>query len=609
VTATRSTHDGYDGLSKPLLPTRRGGRHCFCLIDPCIERIGSHPFHYAHEVLAAAAGEGYWCTLVTHRSFAAHGDLPPDWQVLPLFADSGHSKYTAFGELDRLDFHGRQHVRLSLPWSAWHTQRRRAARIESFATTVRPVIENLQAGDVVLVATASELDAAGLARAIAVCRPPLGIDWHLQFHYPLYRGFANDFARQQRRLRRVQALFQQAVQMASPHVLHFHTTTEELTTQYDHLGAGHFSPLPYPAQLSLETQVVAPWDAPSPSQARLRVACLGDARPEKNSQSLPGIIATASRDRWLAGRLLFAVQSNLGFLSDSQTPAHRAVRESIRWLSEQTEQNVQLLGGPLNSDAYARQLARADVMLLPYDQNRYLTRCSGILLESLAAGAVPIVTGGGWMARQLAEPLRLHAEEILRRFQKVSLQAIQSPTISAARPLSIPLQLPHKDGKQIASHGAIVVDVRWPTTPLDGFCAPPLRLAVEGFSTRPPTVVSPDPLGRPVTVLFPFDLHETQTAGDHSMRAARLLCAPACKATNVFLAEIGVGLIACDDALPAAAVGVVIDSVGTDLPHDVTAALREVVRHLDHYRSGAHAHARRVRESASGKQVVRRLLS
>ena len=90
---TRSTHDGHEGLSKPLLPTRRGGRHCFCLIDPCVERIGSHPFHYAHEVLAAAAGEGYWCTLVTHQGFKAHGDLSPDWQVLPLFADSGHSKY------------------------------------------------------------------------------------------------------------------------------------------------------------------------------------------------------------------------------------------------------------------------------------------------------------------------------------------------------------------------------------------------------------------------------------------------------------------------------------------------------------------------------------
>ena len=585
----------------------------FLLLDPCLERIGSHPFHYACEILAAAEAFGCSCTLATQRGFIADATWPASWHVHPAFTHSGYSKYTAFGELDRLDARGRKPLRFSWPWSAWHAARRRAARIEAFARDVQPLLGSLQNKDVVLLATASELDAAGLARAIAACRPPAGIAWHVQFHYPLYCGFAGDFAAQQRRLQRVQRLLQTAVATAKPHVLHFHTTTAELAAQYDRLGIGPVSELPYPAQIPGNVRAFTP-RSDSEGQT-LRVAILGDSRPEKNSHLLAEIVAAASRDPCLAGRLQFAVQSNLGFPANSTVPEHAAVRAALHALKQQPQSLVELLAGPLAADGYAREIQAADVMLLPYDQQRYATRCSGILLEALAAGVVPIVTGGGWMSRQLADPLRLHAESILAASQTLSTQRVTAPRIEALRPFLLPIEPPGSARSSGAVHDVIAVDLTWQASGSACLCEPPMRLALEGIATRPPVVVNADPLQRTVTVLFPIDAdavpnlagRSDRDGSDKSAGRLRLICAPASGAQSVALESIGIRWIACQRCVPAGAVGVVIDCDGTE-SQNVVGALREVVRHADHYRGSAIAHAHRVHGSSSGTQVIRRLL-
>lgn len=52
----------------------------------------------------------------------------------------------------------------------------------------------------------------------------------------------------------------------------------------------------------------------------------------------------------------------------------------------------------LSPAAYAAMLARTDVMLLPYDPLLYRSGTSGIFIETVVAGKVPLVMAGTWMA-------------------------------------------------------------------------------------------------------------------------------------------------------------------------------------------------------------------
>lgn len=55
----------------------------------------------------------------------------------------------------------------------------------------------------------------------------------------------------------------------------------------------------------------------------------------------------------------------------------------------------------LPREEYLRLMRETDVILLPYDPSEYGERTSGIFVESIAAGKVPVVTDGTWMAREL----------------------------------------------------------------------------------------------------------------------------------------------------------------------------------------------------------------
>jgi hypothetical protein len=561
-------------------------RRRFVLVDPCLTGLGSHPFHYACEVLGAASRAGFECRLAAHRTFAATG-CPPEWLVLPAFTYTAYSKYTACSELDR---HGPRAWLPRAPWTQWHAARRREERIAAFARELAPVIQGLSAGDLVLVATASELEVAGLARAIAAAGLPPGVGWHAEFHFPLYRGFAPDFPRQDRRLDRLRDLLRTAIATAADHALHFHTTTEELAAQYARILPGPVGSLPYPAQ--------PPQRADRRGAAPLRVACLGDARPEKNSQCLAALVDSVAADRELAGAVRFAVQTNPGFPAASRKREHVDVRRSLERLAGLAAAGgpVDLIGGPLDEAAYSHELAAADVALLAYDQDRYRVRCSGIILESLAAAAIPIVTGGGWMARQIAGPLREHARLVTTSSRVVNVRRIAAPRMTQARPVVVDVELPPAtagaDGQAV-----IAVDIAWDAAGASCLDEPPVRVGIEGLPTRPPTILAADPDGRPATALFPL-------AGGAAGGTIRVRLAPACGAAAATPAAITLRHLATPGPVAAGAVGVVIES-----PAGVAGALREVVRHAAHYRATAAAHAETVRAAATGAEVVRRLLS
>jgi hypothetical protein len=554
-----------------------GRQRRFVLVDPCLTGLGSHPYHYAAVILAAAARAGCDRLLVTHRDFTAP---LPDVPVLPAFTHTAYSKYTLGGGLD-----SRPGWRPSWlpqpPWQVGHADRRRAERTAAFAREVRPAFDGLAAGDVVLVATASELEAAGLARAIAAAEPPPGVGWHVQYHLPIMTGFAADLPAHAARIAAARGPLAAALAAATPHAIHHHATTEELAWQYERLVGGPVGVLPYPAQVPATRRH---------DGAPLRVACLGDARPEKGSASLAAIVAATAADPELAGRVRFVVQTNRGYPAASRRREHLAVTRSLAALARIAAAGgpVELVAGPLDAAAYAHQLATADIALLPYDQDRYRCRCSGVVLEALAGGLMPIVTGGGWMARQFATPIEAHAAAVRAAAEVGEPRRLVRPLVGR-RPLLVE---PPAGPETAGAWTAAVVEVAWDGAADEWLSLPPVRVAVAG-GTRPPTVLAAGTAGV-ATAVFPLP-----------PRARPLVeLTAACPGRPAMPAAVTIRTVRTGGPVPASAVGLVIAAAA-----DSAAAIREVVRHADHYRATAAAHAATVRRAATADEVVRRLLS
>jgi hypothetical protein len=63
--------------------------------------------------------------------------------------------------------------------------------------------------------------------------------------------------------------------------------------------------------------------------------------------------------------------------------------------------NIHLRKAFLNEDEYYQALYRSDIVLLPYDPQKYQRRTSGVFVEAIIAGKIPLVKDGSWLAYEL----------------------------------------------------------------------------------------------------------------------------------------------------------------------------------------------------------------
>ena len=560
------------------------------LVDPCLDGAGSHPWQYAVAVLGAARRRGFACELVCRSTARLPADATADWRVWPVLRFPGHSKLTAFAELDRLKVDGRP--RWQPPWETWARSRQRRSRVAAFAADLAPTIASLAPGDRVVIATASELDAVGLAQAIHATRPPAGIGWHLQFHGPILALDSDVAAGTAGRISRVSRLLDQAIRLAAPHRLHFHTPTEELAAEWSLVGAAPVSVLPYPIDLPADPAAV-PLLRPTAGR-RLRIAMLGDARSEKNSQIAPALVNEIAEIRPLRDRLHFAIQTNPGFDPRSRREADIAVGqalEAIESIARRTPELVEPLAGPLPSAAYHRQLTAADALLLPYDQRRYRHRCSAVLLEALAAGKVAIVTGGGWMARRLQPALRAHVDHLVGLHPQAAVETFAVDAVPAGGMLSLPVAPP-------PGAGLAVVEVTWRALGPPALLEPPLILTLGRSATPSSAILEADSSGTAVPVVFRLG-HVSPTAGPTTLTLAIPTHHQA-----VALSGLRIRWLHGGHASPRGNVGIVI--AGAD---GAAEAIEELVAHADHYLAGAARAAVALRQAHAPEAVLERLLT
>lgn len=174
--------------------------------------------------------------------------------------------------------------------------------------------------------------------------------------------------------------------------LRFYTDTERLTDQYRRLSAIPFTTAPIPFSRELHEAVAAAAKVPLGERRPLTIAYFGDARREKGFHLLPEAIRHV-RDTLGAGSAVrFFIQGN--FNVPGGEPGIAQARRALEGLEGVEIEVTRVALGP---ETYAQRLAESDIVVIPYEHDRYAFRSSGVFVEAAAAGKVPVVPANSWM--------------------------------------------------------------------------------------------------------------------------------------------------------------------------------------------------------------------
>jgi glycosyltransferase involved in cell wall biosynthesis len=251
----------------------------------------------------------------------------------------------------------------------------------------------LGAGDHVLLGTAH---ARELLAVFLVCRQ-LEADrrptFHLEFRHPLFRSQVTSEELISSPVVKLHRTFLSLYEKWGPlEAIRFYTDTRQLSEDFNLLGTTRFGVLPIP----FRSELIAP---PCHSSGEpLQLVFLGQARDEKGFPWLPDLVDDLDADYVRTGKVRFSIQANLGAPQYNPRSAGALAR-----LKQCPHKVVELLGldAPLTPGEYYRLVSRANIVLLPYDRDRYRAASSGTLADAIAGGRPVVVPSRGWMAGQL----------------------------------------------------------------------------------------------------------------------------------------------------------------------------------------------------------------
>jgi glycosyltransferase involved in cell wall biosynthesis len=158
--------------------------------------------------------------------------------------------------------------------------------------------------------------------------------------------------------------------------------TEELVKQFAGISGVpvHLVPLP----LIMDRRVEGEKES-----SRIEAIYLGHASMLKGFHLLPDVVKRVQAD---GNAPRFVIQSY------GEPRLCNAVEKA---LADQPPDQVSLVVGTVDADAYSRLLHQADIVLLPYVRAFYGWASSGIFSEAMSLGKVTVVTEGTWPAQQL----------------------------------------------------------------------------------------------------------------------------------------------------------------------------------------------------------------
>ncbi len=544
----------------------------FVLIDHSLEDVGGHHYSYAREVLAATRRAGFEPVLATNRRFRERGAFADATTVLPLFRNRSYTPLTfdmqAFRPgVQRAD----RRPGLVALWRSY----RRARLARAFAQDCRSLFDRvrLSAGDQVFLATASEIDLAGLSAFLRANRAFPEIDWHVQFHFGIFQGRDPDYGAQSVAEEALRGVFRAALAGLEGQRLRCYCTTEALSVQYRRLGVASFETLPYPVNADLRAaQPSVSAAQPMPGAAAVRIACLGHARREKGLNALHAVIDGLWGDYLRDGQAQLLVQTH------RRKARHELnARVAARGAHGATPPLL-FAPFPLDLAAYTALVRSAGIGLLLYDSARYYARCSGVLLELLCSAVPVIVPAGCWLSEQIAEANQSHLDELATGAQPIAAHFTQEGS-PEGQTLRCSRESAAFETRVEAACSLLLVRYR-----LTAGAGPGRYLRWE-LSQRDAggALLAASPLDSVVVGSRVAGFNSVAFALDPHARSLRL------QVCNAWHDEpTSIGPVACltrsGAAAPLAAVGLAVHE-----PAQAAAALEEVLRHYAHYRRGAAA--------------------
>lgn len=438
----------------------------FILIEQSLRNLGGHHYEYAVEVLGEAEAAGFKPILAINRDFKQLDRFPRHWRAIPVFpfrSDRIHRvpKATSYRLWQRLLQPGGSlsskvagivegigdRSKAKINEFRWRRQR---SRIAGFADACRALFEEveLRSDDHVYCSTVSDMDLLGLVQYLTGHPESEQATWHLQFHFGVFLGRDPDYDSQHKNVRRLRQRFERATRDLSNHNVHFYTTTDELRRQFNWFKKAEFQTLPWPvskrfhlARSSAVAQRRTDWQSvrdglpirPTGLAAPLRLVCAGGVRREKGGELVGPLVNALDKEFLQTDKLQLLIQT--GKKRKSQTMLGLepgGVTEIDSFSSGQLPKSpVIALPHPLSPDNYADLIRSADIGLLLYDSDEYFARCSGILVELLAAGVPVIGPAGCWLGDQIEQANRIYLDDILNRSTTVSHWDLAGCVVSA----------------------------------------------------------------------------------------------------------------------------------------------------------------------------------
>lgn len=355
----------------------------FVLIDHSIEDAAGHHLEYARRVLGAAKAEGFRTVLAVNER-AKLLDCPEADSVFKSFSRTCWEMQA-------------QHVHRTLVGFALRRDAMTAdpLKVDRFTSELAALIREAEVteADIVFVPTLGGAEAIAIS-AYSSSGGAQPLHWHLLFRRDVAPSASRTKPREAIVRWRIQSALARAARRFRSGVRYLYTDTEELTQRYNSLGTGSFQTLPIPIDERLRLK------RPHGGNGPLVVSYVGDMRDEKGIDLLPGIISSLRRAGYDKAKVLFRIQSNLPATGVSRKTRH--VKEALQ---KARQNGVELVEGPLSSDAYMDLMLHSDVLLIPYSPIHYAARSSGVFVEAIAAGIPTVHPRESWMGRNAKDKL------------------------------------------------------------------------------------------------------------------------------------------------------------------------------------------------------------
>lgn len=250
--------------------------------------------------------------------------------------------------------------------------------------------------DVVVVNTGGDFQLLALVDALKdlpVTENDAALTIHVVFHFAVFDRTIDD------RARAFGAQVNRAIEQIDGHQIHLHATTESLNRQLAAVGVSSTA-IPYPTRFRKPARPNTQDTTQSTDHASpLKLLLAGMPRAEKGRGEIKRLLTSIEQPLLRSGLFQWSMQ-----LPSKRWK--RMIPESLQSYCLPHQSNakdgpMEILRGNLTSQAYHDWLDTADVGLFLYDADRYVARCSGVLLEMMIRGVPVIVPEGCWLADQV----------------------------------------------------------------------------------------------------------------------------------------------------------------------------------------------------------------